>query len=541
MNHLLDRVQDLYRTNNMHEHIYHREKDPVMSHSHERFNVLGPLINICTPRVYGHGDDEKRACYIHKLHRCTVVSIGSNNQWTFEMNVFRRTQCVIHVYDCTVPLGTEPPNEIKSRTIFHRSCIGPKDEDTEIGNFISWDTIVKQIGVVHLLKLDVEGFEYDVLRAMLQNPSHLPVQIAMELHYQTRFKELFFYGRFVTAAEIALHAQLWYGAGYSLVTRNDNNACKHCTEILLVRKTKCSKMCRSCMPRLASDSQRVLIYRPHLHNGLGNRMSGIRGAYRMAVRTRRSFWLDWPARQTESEFFHMQRTASHVSHYMPWNHSSCAPTFFDVRPNMNDFIFNVSLSNENVIVFEEMYHDLGFGANANAAYLSLLRPTSSFLKKMRAHFAEIGLNTTTGWIGLQIRQNEHHRVTPGDHLRIWKSINCAKRIAKKMHSDIFATTNSPDVLRILRSTDLKYGQDESFMRHSSSRVGYLPALLEFATLASSRFVIGTAGSTFSREAANFGGISSVMMDHGYRISSRTQIDRSCTYSPPYGTNVFSFS
>ena len=213
----------------------------------------------------------------------------------------------------------------------------------------------------------------------MQYPLQLPEQIAMGLHYQTRFKELFFYGRFVTAAEIALHAQMWYGAGYSLVSKIDNKACAHCTEILLVRKTPCGNMCRSCMPQLPGD-QRVLIFRPPMHNGLGNRMSGLRGAHQMAVRTRRSFLLDWPTHQTESKFLYMQRTATHTSHSIPLNNSSRAPTFYDIRPNMNLFSLNVALSAGPTVIVEELYHAIGFDQRANAAYLSLLRPTSHFCK-----------------------------------------------------------------------------------------------------------------------------------------------------------------
>lgn len=308
-------------------------------------------------------------------------------------------------------------------------------------------------------------------------------------------------------------------------------------EHLLDRVQECSKMCRSCMTQSPRD-KRVLLFRPHLHNGLGNRMSGVRGAYQMALQTHRSFWLDWPAHQSESSFFHMQRTATSISCYIPWDRSSCAPTFFDTRPNMNVFTRNIAMSNETIIVFQEIYHDLGFDMKANAAYLSLLRPTLPFLQHMKAHFAKLGLDATNGWIGLQIRLNENQKLAAKDQLKIWKSIKCAQSIAKQLRCDIFATTNSPTVLRVLRSTEIKYERNESFMRHSSPHTGYLPALLEFATLATSQFIIGTAGSTFAREAANFGGISSVMMDHGYRIRSHIKSDQVCAYSSPYGQNVF---
>ena len=64
----------------------------------------------------------------------------------------------------------------------------------------------------------------------------LPHQIALELHYQTRFAVLPFYGRFLTAGEIGLFMDyLWRVAGYALVGRHHNRDCKHCAEVLLAR------------------------------------------------------------------------------------------------------------------------------------------------------------------------------------------------------------------------------------------------------------------------------------------------------------------
>ena len=56
--------------------------------------------------------------------------------------------------------------------------------------------------------MDVEGFEYDVLDAMLASaeaqPELLPQQLGLEIHYKTRFRELPWFGRYKSAGEIAL-------------------------------------------------------------------------------------------------------------------------------------------------------------------------------------------------------------------------------------------------------------------------------------------------------------------------------------------------
>jgi hypothetical protein len=62
-----------------------------------------------------------------------------------------------------------------------------------------------------------------------------PSQIAVELHYLSKFG-VDWQGRDKTPVEIAmLFNHLFSHGGYVLVDRNDNNMCRHCTEILLAR------------------------------------------------------------------------------------------------------------------------------------------------------------------------------------------------------------------------------------------------------------------------------------------------------------------
>ena len=80
---------------------------------HQRFEYLGPVAPQCMHlESFGIGDNEKRACQLNELLRnsptsnnCTVVSLGSNNQWGFEQAIYQNlSDCKIHTFDCTVPV-----------------------------------------------------------------------------------------------------------------------------------------------------------------------------------------------------------------------------------------------------------------------------------------------------------------------------------------------------------------------------------------------------------------------------------------------------
>jgi hypothetical protein len=62
-----------------------------------------------------------------------------------------------------------------------------------------------------------------------------PEQIATELHYITQMPQLPWMGRDKSPGEIfQLFNYLFFQGGYVLADRHDNEACKHCSEILLV-------------------------------------------------------------------------------------------------------------------------------------------------------------------------------------------------------------------------------------------------------------------------------------------------------------------
>jgi hypothetical protein len=227
-------------------------KHPVSSNAeqeftygHQRFDMLGPVAPYC-PQMesYGNGDEEKRACDLKRLSSqvpdCVIISIGSANMWNFEEEIHDKLpHCRIETFDCTISASTLPPEPIRDRTTFHPVCIGAEDATTGDGRiFKSWRSILQSINATMAplyLKMDIEGYEYGVLRNIIDDGTLLPMQIAFELHYITQMG-LPWSGRHKSSAEIATFMEYLHHKGeYFMIDRHDNVLCPHCSEILISR------------------------------------------------------------------------------------------------------------------------------------------------------------------------------------------------------------------------------------------------------------------------------------------------------------------
>ena len=107
---------------------------------------------------------------------CIIVSLGSANRWDFESSVFKDLPtCRIETLDCTISKNTKPPAKIASRTTFHHVCIGSHDNVTSTGQvFMSWPSILRLVKAKEAplhLKMDIEGYEYEVLRSIINDGS----------------------------------------------------------------------------------------------------------------------------------------------------------------------------------------------------------------------------------------------------------------------------------------------------------------------------------------------------------------------------------
>jgi hypothetical protein len=235
-----------------------------------RFDALGPVVQCPTSLLqsFGKGDDEKRVCGSPVEAPCTVVSIGSNNQWGFERAVAAAGPCHIHTLDCTVA-ATVPPG-LRSRVTFHSICLGEEDHTQADGSrYLSWGTLVRKLGLATpptMLKMDIEGFEWAVLESIVRSGSPLlPFSVSVELHAWTEVKEVPWQGRWRSVRETGawMRGMLSRG-GYALVDRHDNPLCSYCSEVVFARLLAPQPQSEARRSRLLRSHRRRRMHQEHV-------------------------------------------------------------------------------------------------------------------------------------------------------------------------------------------------------------------------------------------------------------------------------------
>jgi hypothetical protein len=220
---------------------------------HERFNMLGPVGAKCKKKLekYGEGDEEKRVCSLSKLQNinkavtmdgkeeCVILSIGSNDQWNFETAVIERTRCRIETFDCTVSAKSKPPKALRDRVKLHRICLSDANTVRDGRKYMDWPSLLNYIGLKTAptyLKMDIEGYEFPVMKNMIDGGHLLPLQVSMEIHIVRHENNAPVYNRRVSSME--LHSFMDYlheFGGYHLLNRRDNPLCISCSEIVLAK------------------------------------------------------------------------------------------------------------------------------------------------------------------------------------------------------------------------------------------------------------------------------------------------------------------
>ena len=201
---------------------------------------------------------------------CIVYSLGGNNQWEFELDALQKTPCQVHTFDCTGSIDRFKVPE-HERLHFHHICIGATDEPapatcaTKSGKYNAWTKCGPTMtlgGVqkklkheqIDLYKMDIEGYEVPIFRSWPELTdanalntknngllASLPMQLLVEIHYKTTFQDLWkpgqtsMWDRFLTPVDLVELQRHLIKMGYAVVERDDNRACKHCTELTLVR------------------------------------------------------------------------------------------------------------------------------------------------------------------------------------------------------------------------------------------------------------------------------------------------------------------
>lgn len=205
-------------------------------------------------------DGSKWVCDVHALRSpCVVVSLGSNGDFTFEQAILSAAPCQVHTFDCTYP-GTSLDSN--TRHFYHKMCIGSaRVAAAKSDSFVTLSGALKlmRASKIDLLKMDIEGFEYDVMASWGIPDSGdiadldlamaaLPRQVAFELHVF----DLYFHSPFFLKPDANLNEVLLYppahvssmgvtllfdhlaSLGYGIANRELNNVCAHCSEYTLV-------------------------------------------------------------------------------------------------------------------------------------------------------------------------------------------------------------------------------------------------------------------------------------------------------------------
>jgi len=97
----------------------------------------------------------------------------------FEEAVLQQSPCQVHTYDCTV----DGHSINDQRHVFHKLCIGSDFQAAADQQFVTISHAVSSIGAskLHLLKMDIEAFEWDVIAGWRESDTFLPDQVSFEL------------------------------------------------------------------------------------------------------------------------------------------------------------------------------------------------------------------------------------------------------------------------------------------------------------------------------------------------------------------------
>ena len=212
------------------------------------FEAMGGCNETCVGGMCKE-DESKITCGVQEGSMeapCVVYSIGGNNKWDFEMDLLKKTPCTVHTFDCTGDISRfKIPDH--DRLHFHYICLGDENKPatSDQGEFWTLNKMQKTFNhtQIDLLKVDIEGYEWPLFHSwptltdITAPTTVLPMQVLVEVHYQTNRQPLSLKKNFdwkFTTDMINLQSH-FLKMGYAVLVRDDNHACRHCTELTLVR------------------------------------------------------------------------------------------------------------------------------------------------------------------------------------------------------------------------------------------------------------------------------------------------------------------
>lgn len=206
--------------------------------AHDRFAPYEPFVS-CPPnmplrRHGGAGDGGKLICGLDQIQApCTILSLGSSNDYTFEEAVLAVTPCAVVTFDCTVDGRSVSP-----RHKFFKTCISGAEESHRDPRMVNYEQLLSMVGTdsMELLKIDIESYEFPVFADWNERTRGLPHQISVEVHYD-HFQSLDpLFGRSnFKQAELSLFFGHMANLGYAIVAKEINPDCNACSEYTFIR------------------------------------------------------------------------------------------------------------------------------------------------------------------------------------------------------------------------------------------------------------------------------------------------------------------
>lgn len=118
---------------------------------------------------------------VQEGYNCVVYSFGAASDSTFEAEILQTTRCSVYAYDPTEQKIGHPLKSTNPRIHFETLAIAGTDSSSKK----TLKTLMDENGhkFIDILKIDVEGDEYESLEKMLVDFEHLPFgQLLVKLH-----------------------------------------------------------------------------------------------------------------------------------------------------------------------------------------------------------------------------------------------------------------------------------------------------------------------------------------------------------------------
>ncbi|CAL8471740.1 g11282 [Coccomyxa elongata] len=140
------------------------------------------------------GNGGKSVCglrYLLQDSPCLFYSLGSDADTSFEEHILASTACEIHTYDPT--LSTEKQTTVRTSVPdlhFHSVGLGRSSgplQSLDGGGIHSLKDVMAALGHewVDVLKIDIEGHEWDLFLDIFDSGAHLPAsQPLVEVHWR---------------------------------------------------------------------------------------------------------------------------------------------------------------------------------------------------------------------------------------------------------------------------------------------------------------------------------------------------------------------